>query len=166
MLYLKIGGGLMIVCCGILAGCYGADKLKQRLNFYEQYIRFLTQASAVINYTAADVRTLFEGMHGLPMIEPVLRMTLLRMEAGDDFSVAWKEAVRCFVRHKSDRCLLNYFGETFGTENCSGELAKLSLHRESAVRQHADLLEDYKTKRKLYRILGLFSGTLMALLLL
>ncbi len=166
MLYLKIGGGLLLAVCGVLAGCYGAGRLKTRLNFYEQYIRFLTQAASVIGYTAADVPTLFESIHGVPLMEPLLQLAVQRMEAGESFSEAWQAAVRRYVPHKSDRQLLCSFGETFGTDNCSGELAKLSLHRDTALRQQSDLWQDYKTKCKLYRLVGLFGGTLTAVLLL
>lgn len=166
MLYLKVGGGALLVICGMLAGCYGAEKLKHRIAFYEQYIRFLTQISSMIGYTAASVPTLFDSVQGLPLIEPLLQQTVHGLSAGEDFPTAWKAAVHRFVSDKTDRRLLNYFGETFGTDNCAGELAKLSLHRETAARQQSDLQEDYKTKHKLYRTLGLFGGTLLAILLL
>ncbi len=165
MLYLKIGGAFLLVVGGILAGSYRASKLKDRITFYEQYIRFLTQASSLIGYTAANVTTLFESIQGVPVIEPLLKTTMTHLSMGEDFPTAWQFAVQRFVTNQTDRRLLNYFGDTFGTENCAGELAKLSLHRETAARLQADLRQDYQTKHKLYRTLGLFGGTLLAILL-
>lgn len=166
MLYMKLSGGLLLVVCGTLAGLYCSQKLKGRLAFYEQYIRFLTQISSAIGYTAANVRTLFEGVQGLPLIDPLLKGTEAGLDRGEDFPTAWKKAVSRWVSDKNDRKLLYYFGATFGTDNCAGELAKLSLHRESAVSRQAELREEYHTKRRLYRVVGMFCGTLTAVLLL
>jgi len=166
MIWLKVGGGMLLIVCGTFAGLYCSEKLRRRVRFYEEYIAFLSQAESMIGYTAASVRELMEGIKGLPMMSPLFRKTLALLSDGKTLSESWKCAVQTYVEHPSDRETAAYFGNTFGTTNCSGELGKLKLQKETAQRKHAELLEEYRTKRRLYRIVGMFAGTLTAVILL
>ena len=166
MLCLRLGGGFLLIICGTFAGIYCSEKLGRRIRLFEEYIHFLTQAEAMIGHTAASVREIFGNIRGLPMIKPIIKKTLTELDGGADLADAWSKAVKGVIGEKEDRELINYFGQTFGTTDCSGEMGKLALHKETAERKHTELLEEYRTKRRLYRILGMFGGTLTAVILL
>lgn len=161
----KIAGGLLLVICGTLAGLYAAGKFKDRVRLYEQYLIFLNQVKTALGYTAPDVRELLEMESDVPLLSPVIHDTAALLDDGCNFSDAWQSAVELHVRDRSDRELLRRFGESFGTSNVSGEIGKLSLLME-LVRERLDAMkEELKTKRRLYRIVGMFGGVLSAVLL-
>lgn len=141
------------------------ERLKARASFMGQYVRFLTQAQAIIGYTAAEADELFSSVRGVPMLRPVLEGTKREMKKGEKLDTAWKRSVDSNVYSSEDRKLLYYFGETFGTSNVEGELSKLALHRDSAERMYSEYLEEVRVKKKLYKTVGFFCGALAAALL-
>lgn len=162
----KITGGIMLVVCGALAGLYAAGRFRDRVKLCEQYLIFLNRAKTALGYTAPGVRELLEPDIDAPQLSPVMRDAAELMDDGMEFRDAWISAVGINVQDSSDRELICRFGESFGTSNISGELNKLSLHME-LVKEHLDMMkEELKTKRKLYRIVGMFGGVLTAVLLL
>ena len=161
---LKITGVVLVVLSGTMIGILLSDRLKTRVRLYEQMIGFLTQAQASIGYTAASAETLLQTVRGLPLLEPILRDSLQGLEEGKPLETAWCEAVRRCVSHPADRELFCRFGESFGTTDTEGELAKL-LQKELVTRQYTVLQEELKSKRRLYRILGSFGGILTAVIL-
>ncbi len=76
------------------------------------------------------------------------------------------EICRCQKHNNDDRKLLLYFGAVFGTSDISGELAKISLQKENSQRRLGELKEDLKTKKRLYRTVGMFCGVLAAVVML
>lgn len=162
---IRITGGLFLVLSGGLAGVFLCEKLKARANFMGQYVRFLSQAQAVIGYTASSAEEVFRSAGGVPLLRPLLDGAVRLLDDGEELSTAWKRSVDNNVRNRQDRQLLYYFGETFGTSNIEGELSKLSLQRENAERVYNEYLEEVKTKKKLYKTVGLFCGALVAALL-
>lgn len=163
---LKFAGGLLLSVCGILTGIYLGEKLKTRTLFYEQYIRFLTQAQTMIGYTASSIRTVLEETKELPLMKPVITDTLAGLDNGKSFEQAWKYAVVKNIHNNDDRKLLLYFGAVFGTSDISGELAKISLQKENSQHRLGELKEDLKTKKRLYRTVGMFCGVLAAVVML
>lgn len=166
MFVLKIAGGLLLSICGMTAGMYFGEKLKTRVLFWEQYIRFLTQAQTMIGYTASDIRTVLEEARELPLVRPIIKDTLRGLDSGQCFESAWKAAADKNIHDSNDRKQLYYFGAVFGTSNIEGELAKIGLQKENSQRRLDELKEALKTKKRLYRTLGTFCGVLLAVVLL
>ncbi len=166
MLYLKIGGGALLILCGTLTGIYCSEGIGKRQRLYEEYIRFLVQVQSIVGYTAASVADILTGVSGFELIKPLLSGTAEQLKQGKDFALAWKQSVFAHIDRQEDREFFVRFGSSFGTSNCSGELNKLALYRESAERKYKELTEEYRTKRRLYRMVGMFSGAMAAVLML
>ena len=162
----KVMGGLLLVVCGTLGGLYASGSFQNRVNLLEQYLKFLRQAKSMIGYTAADIREVLSLPASLPLLRPVLEDCLHLLEGGCELGAAWRGGVDLHVQRQSDRELLYSFGDSFGTSDVSGELNKLSLHGELVEQQLSALREELKTKRRIYRIIGMFSGVLTAVILL
>ena len=162
---IKLTGCLLIVVFTPAAGIFCSEKFRLRTVFYEQYLLFLTNAGTFISYTAASIGELLSMNISAPMIEPILKEAKHSLENGSEFSCAWRKAVDGNVSCKEDRELLYGFGDNFGTSDVEGELSKLGLHKELAERRLNELRDELKTKRKLYRVMGMFAGVLTAVVI-
>lgn len=163
---IRILGGLLLVVSGTLCGLYASGSFQNRVRLLEQYLLFLRQTQTMIGYTAADIREVLSLPASLPLLRPVLNDCLHLMDGGCELESAWRGAVDLHVERPGDRELLYCFGDSFGTSNVSGELNKLSLHCELVEQRLLPLREELKTKRRLYRMIGMFSGVLTAVVLL
>ena len=161
----KLFGGLLLVVCGTLAGLYASGKLRDRVKLLEQYAMFLNQAQSEIGYTASGIRELLTMPGTMPLLRPVFKDCLRLLNGGCQLENAWRTAVEVHIPDKNDRELLCYFGDHFGSSNISGELNKLSLHSELVWQRLDRLREEMKTKRRLYRVVGMFGGVVAAVLL-
>lgn len=162
---LKLTGCLLIVVCTTAAGIFCSEKFRLRVLFYEQYLLFLTNAGTFISYTAADIGELLSMDISATIIEPILKAAKHSLKNGSELSDAWRKAVDGNVSCKEDRELLYGFGDNFGTSDVKGELSKLGLHRELTERRLNELRDELKTKKKLYRVLGMFAGVLTAVVI-
>ena len=166
MLFLKLTGGIMIVICGTLVGLYASLRLKKRVEMFEQYAGFLTQAEAVISYTAVSAEELLAEMKCGEQISPICKEASRELCAGSPPEKAWRRAVDMNIANGGDREILYGFGDDFGTSDVNGELKKLALHKELILQHLSALKSELNTKRRLYRVLGMFGGTMAALMLL
>ncbi len=165
MILIRIMGGAFLVVSGALAGIFLCERLRARADFMGQYAQFLSQAQAVIGYTASSAGELFRSAGGVPLLKPMLDNAVELMNGGMDLKEAWRVSVDSYVKNGRDRQLLYYFGETFGTSNIEGELSKLALQRENAEKLYGEYLEEVRSKKKLYRTVGMFCGAMAAALL-
>ncbi len=144
---------------------YVSSRKKDRVEWYRQYIRFLTQAKGMIGYTAASAEEMLEHTGGVPLLEPLVRSALLSMREGRSFEESWNGAAVLTVGNQEDRELLCTFGRSFGTGDVSAELSKLSLHLENVRQAYDRLSEEYRASRRVCRTVGTFCGVLAAVLL-
>ena len=66
---------------------------------------------------------------------------------------------------KSDKELLEYFGNTFGVSDREGELSKIKLHEELIRERWENLKNEMYAKCRVYRIVGMFCGVMTAVLI-
>lgn len=167
--FIKFFGGILIVVSGTFGGIYCSKRLKNRLDFLEQYIIFLTQAHTMINFGAMSVKEILLGIKSVPLVEPLLKDTANALENGLCIENAWKSSVdthtKKFGFQKSDTEMLYFFGNTFGVSDISGELTKIKLHTELVSNRADTLRQEFVSKQKIYRISGMFGGVLTAILL-
>ncbi len=166
---LKLAGGILIVICGTFSGIYVSLWLKRKVEFWEQYLIFLVQAQTMIGYGAMSVREILSGVKGVALVEPVLKETQYFLEHGMRLEQAWRKAVERQMKalrfSQSDREVLYTFGELFGVTDVKGELAKIQIHSE-LVRERARVLkEEFASKSRIYRIVGMFCGVLTAVMI-
>ena len=162
---IRLAGGVFIALCGLLAGQTASERLRSRTELIGEFVSFLTQVQCVIGYTANEACSLLENISGLRRMDPVIREALRLLNSGGSFEDAWKAAVGRCVSCREDRELMLAFGNSFGTSNISGELSKTGLLKERASRYHSELIEEYRTKRRLYRTTGTFFGVMAAVVM-
>lgn len=162
---IKLTGGILLVVCGTLCGLYAGDKLKARLCFFEDYLSFLVRVKSGIRYTASDLNEILSLETQNVTLKGMLDRARGGIKGGEAPERAWRYAVDNAVAKKEDRSLLYCFGDNYGALDADGELNRLTLHEE-LVRQHCSgLYEECKTKRRLYRVVGMFGGVLTAVIL-
>ena len=166
---LKFVGGIFIVVCGTLGGIYFSLRLKKKAEFFEQYIMFLTQVQTMISYGGMSVREILREIRNIPLAEPILYDTEKYMDNGEAIETAWKKAVgenkKQLHLEKSDKELLEYFGNTFGVSDREGELSKIKLHEELIRERWENLKNEMYAKCRVYRIVGMFCGVMTAVLI-
>ncbi len=167
--FLKFCGGLVVVISGTLCGIYASKSLEKKVRFLEQYIMFLTQAKTMINYSAVSVTQILSSANSIPLVEPMLKRCLEGLSNGNNLSSAWHNAVDFSYCNrlctKEERTMLYSFGDTFGSSNIEGEITKTELHIELANDRLEKLKQEFASKCKLYRIVGMFSGIMITLVI-
>lgn len=92
------------------------------------------------------------------------------MESGASFFEAWQNALMQLPHSmglsKEDIRLLTDFGQGLGTTDVEGQLAHCELYKTMFSSRLKQAREEKEKKVKLYRMLGLFSGVAVSLLIL
>lgn len=166
---LKLMGGLLIICCGTAAGMFLSKKNKDKTVFLQQYISFLTQAKAMIEFSGADIMEIMSGVHNVPMFTYLIDDVTDRMKSGEDITSAWKSSLKEAAQRneidKEDIPLYSDFCEGFGELGADEESAKLQLQITAASARLEQLQKDGIIKQRLYRTVGTFCGVLAAVVL-
>ena len=87
------------------------------------------------------------------------------VDAKLDLPMAWKLACERYFAHSADKALALEFMRDFGKTDISGLVSYLVLFESKTERQLRKAEESMQQKSKLYIVLGFFSGTAAALLL-
>lgn len=166
---LKFWGGTMIIICGALSGIYLSDKLKNRAKFMEEYIIFLTQAKAMIRYGNFEIQKILSEVSQNSLFSDMLQECQMYLSGGENFSSSWKNACQNYAEKglmtKEDIPLYQNFGESFGNLGSEEEENQIQLYIELADHRLSRLREELLTKRRLYRVIGTFSGVMAAVIL-
>ncbi len=169
MLIVKFIGGILVIMCGTMCGVYVSRIAVKRVKFWEEYLFFLTSTKVRIAYAAVPAAELLIGEDIRPMLCPILRGAAEQLKAGIPFDRAWRQAFERkntgLMLNRCDREKINAFGNGFGTGDVDGEVQKLELHI-SLIRDHLDKLKaDLDAKRRISRIVGMFVGVVVTVLI-
>lgn len=166
---IKITGCILIISSGLFAGMYTAKNISQKTEFISQYIVFLTQAKAMIEFSGAGIREILMNVHSVPLLDNITGETLGRMDTGEDFTIAWTKSVKSSLERKEfeseDFPLLVSFGEGFGEMGIEEEVSKIKLHLSTASSRLENLKKDTMIRQRLYRTVGTFCGVLAAVIM-
>lgn len=166
---LKFIGGTMIVVCGALCGLHLSEKINRKTKFMEQYVIFLAQVKAMISYSGEDIGHIISDVGGVPMLREMLEECLSYMSGGEDFSSAWRfsaeNALERGLIFREDMRLFKGFGDSFGSMGAEQESDKTELYKELAENRLEQLRNELSVKRRLYRVIGTFSGVMLAVIL-
>ena len=169
MTMLKITGALMIILTGIFAGIYAGAVKRRKAEFIRQYIIFLTRAETMISYSSSSISTILDNICLEGSMEEVLKVFRKGLDEGNNINSAWKNAL-IYARQKNlideqDMELLQMFSKDFGTCAAEEEKGKIVVCRSLAQQRLDEMLPETKEKVKLYRIIGTFSGALLAVMI-
>lgn len=140
-----------------------------RASFFEQLVGFLTELQTQIRYSGEPLSTLLRGTAG-KILEPLLTACAGAMEEGTPFFDAWQKGLleipKSMGLTKEDLRLLTDFGQGLGTTDLEGQLSHCELYKAMFSSRLKQAREERTKKVKLYRMLGLFSGIAVSLLIL
>lgn len=157
-----------MVLCGAGAGYLQSHKLSLRVRFLEQYLQFLNYLQTQIRFSSSTTVQLIEAYTHKQDKLAFLSDCAELAERGDSFPQAWKTAVNQIPStlglKQEDQELLLDFGQNFGTSDVEGQLSYCSLQFSMAQGLLEDAKGEKQKKQRLYMMLGVTSGTSLALL--
>lgn len=165
-LVLKIIGMVLIVFSGFTVGNYFSHNLYARRDFLNKLIVYLSNLSINIRYNSANifsVSTLSADASNLECFK------FENIASNISFTEQWKNKINTLPKSHSlvpaDTKLLNEFGFELGKTDIEGQLKHIEMYKLIFEKQLNDAEKDIKQKSKLYRTIGLFAGTTIALMI-
>lgn len=154
---MKTMAALLLIACGLGAGLFEAMRLRARERELRVFADALAALKSAAAYTSGDLYALLE----LCEDNDFLRLVRRDMEPYD----AWTQASRMFFTRQADRALADAFLRGFGKTDLEGQLAYMQLFETRTSEALEVARQDVRLKCRLYTMLGLFSGTVLALIL-
>jgi len=122
----------------------------------------------MLRYKSATVYEILEGLAENERFSELtfIKAALKNAEPLTPFGETWEAAVNsspCSALLKSDLRLLKAIGKNLGKSDCEGQLSILCLEKEELRILTESAENDYSSKAKLYRMLGLLSGAFIVI---
>ena len=166
---LRILSVTVIIISGALIGLSASQRVIMRASFFEQAVGFLTDLQTQMRFCGDSLPVLLRTGSG-KLLQPLLEVCAQGMESGASFFEAWQNALMQLPHSmglsKEDIRLLTDFGQGVGTTAVEGQLAHCELYKTMFSSRLKQAREEKEKKVKLYRMLGLFSGVAVSLLIL
>lgn len=160
----KYIGLVMIVICCFGAGYYFSLRLKSRYEFLSSFKDFLSALEINMRYKNTEIFSLIK------ISSPDLIKSVFKEKNDSDFQLYWSNCVaeipKSYALKEEDYNLLYEFGKLLGTTDTDGQINHINLYQELINTNIDNSLSELKSKSKLFKLLGLFSGLTIALLLL
>lgn len=161
---LKYIGIILIVLCCFFAGYYFSLRLKLRRDFLVSFQDFLSTLETNIRYNSGEI---------IPLVKSCSPDFISKIFARDNcstFSSYWTDCIenipKSYALKKDDYNLLYEFGRMLGTTDIEGQINHINLYKE-LIKSNLDNSDlELNQKSKLSKLLGLFAGLAVALLLL
>lgn len=157
---LKLLGAVLLSFSGLLTGFLYARRLKVRRDFLTQLEAFLCALSTAVRYRGEDIFTLVNSSGEL---------FHLTQKASASFVEEWRSQCRVLCRDfrltSRDMELLEGLGSGLGATDAQGQLKHIELYRALFKRQREAAYEEAAQKSKLYKVLGLFAGVSVSLVM-
>lgn len=160
--YLKLLGAVCVFLCSVFVGFSYSDRLSKRKIFLSGFIDFLTALESNIRYNSSEILTLIKSS-----ASPKLKL-LFDFDA-EDFNSFWQNFIdkipKSYGLKHEDINLLYDFGGKLGTTDVEGQLSHISLYKELFTISYNNSLEEYKTKSRLRKMLGIFLGLILTIMI-
>lgn len=160
--YLKLFGAVLLVCSTTFCGFMLSGKLKSRSKFLLAFQDFICTLETNIRYNSDDIIRIIEKSAINPMLSAFSNTKSL------DFSSYWKTAISSIPKNyglnNEDVAILNDFGKSLGTTDIEGQLNHIALYKDIFNQQLSKSKEEYREKSKLYKVLGFFTGSIIAIM--
>lgn len=164
----RVLGCLLIVISGSLGGIYFSSKLKSRVDFLKDFISFLKSLKIQLRYTSNDIFTILPMCTDSKILKPLFCKMADRFD-NNSLSEIWNnsftEITKTYGLNKSDINAITDFGLTLGKTDTEGQLSHIDLYTEIFTKAYENALSEQKTKSRLYKTMGFFLGTSIALMI-
>ncbi|MCH5300048.1 MAG: stage III sporulation protein AB [Ruminococcus sp.] len=165
----KILGCILFIISSSMAGFYFSERLKSRLNFLKEFISFLKSLQIQLRYCNGDILQILPLCSDSKTLEPFIKNLSDKNKEYSSFAEIWKDSViyisksNCLT--KSDINSMLEFGNILGTTDVAGQLNHIDLYIEIFNKAYENAREELKSKSKLYKTMGFFIGTTIALMI-
>lgn len=160
-LYPKIIGSFFVIGSCFLFGVYLSQKLKNRKDYLSSFIDFLTNLNTNVRYLSDDI---FSLIH-----KSSKEMLLFKDVNCCDLTIYWEDYLSSLPSNyglkKDDYSIIKSFGDMLGKTDIEGQINHISLHKELFAVQLKNAESEYISKSKLYKVLGLFFGVSIVLMI-
>ncbi len=154
----------MLVGAASGAGFMFSRRLYKRRDFLKSFVVFITSLATNIRYNSADIFTLVTSCGKTESLSH-----FVFDDCGIPFEAQWRDKVdnipKSYSLDKSDRQLLYEFGSQLGKTDIDGQLKHLELYKITFSKQLSVAESAITQKSKLYKTMGFFAGTALALMM-
>lgn len=160
----KCFGLILIVLCGFGVGYYLSRRLKIRYDFLTAFKDFLSTLEINLRFKNTEIFSLVKSS------APDMLKIFFKESRENNFQLYWSDCVsgvpKSFALKNDDISLISEFGKLLGTTDIDGQINHINLYKELIDKNINNSFEELKAKSKLYKLLGIFAGLTIALLLL
>lgn len=163
-LALKLIGCVLLIGAASASGVMLSRRLYRRRDFLKSFLVFISSLSTSIRYNCSDIFTLVASCAeygNLDCIAP--------KEGAGSFDSAWKDKIDNIPKNysltRSDKQLLCEFGAQLGKTDTDGQLKHLELYKIEFSNRLSLAENAINKKSKLYKVMGFFAGTALALMI-
>lgn len=164
---IKYIGAVLFVVCTTLAGQLFSHKLYTRQMFLQEFVTFLNTLETHIRYNNYEIKQLVTKCATSHFFQPIVKV--IENDSESPFISLWKEGVKALPRQngliKEDYYLILEFGDGLGTTDIEGQINHIDLYKSLFLKAVSNATAEVTSKSKLYKMLGFFAGTAVALLI-
>lgn len=165
---LKVIGGILIVVSCTAGGFFFASALRLRQEFLKDFLSFLHALKIRLRYSSSDILTLIPQCSESRLLRP-MALKMQQVTENTAFFILWKEWIASIPKNMgllpSDTKALTEFGSELGMTDVDGQLSHIDLYISVFEKNLASARENLNQKSKLYKSLGFFLGTSIALMI-
>ena len=151
MLLMKILGAVFLCITGTATGINALSRLKKRADALDWYYKAAAQIGSRIRGTAAELYDIISTLYGKNEYLSVSRPFKVNFK-GDFLSA-------------EDRQIISEFFSSLGSENIEAEVRRCEMYSNILRERYKSAKNEYTQKSKLYKMLGLFSGLAVAIII-
>ena len=151
MILVKLLGAVFLSITGFLSGKASVDKLKKRCDALSWHYKAIMKIGAYIGGTANELEDIIKSISGYGSF-----LTLT-----SPFSIN----VNTNYLKPSDVKLLSEFFASLGEGEIESEVARCKMYSDLIKELYESARRDYLDKSKLYKMLGLFAGLTIAIII-
>lgn len=165
---LKLIGIMLLICATGYTGMSMSTSLKERIKRLELIRKMLDEIATLIRYRALTVTEIINELVSNSSYGELIFLHKAKLEIAPEipFHCAWENAV------KKDGKLLNEeksqlisLGNFLGSSDIEGQISALTIYKDKFNMLIEKASENYASKGKLYRSLGVLSGVFVSILL-
>jgi len=167
MLFVKYLGCIMMIISTTAVGFFCSSTLNQRRIFLAEFLVFLNTLKTYIRFNSAEIHELVSSC----AVSDILFCfkEIPKPKNGESFYSLWGKAVKSIHKNigltKEDKKLLMDFGAELGSTDIEGQLNHIEMYYTLFQMACKDAVENVAKKSKLYKMLGLFSGMAVSLII-
>ena len=170
---IRLAGGLLVIASASLFGFRAADALEEEYRQMQDLRRIVYMLQGEIRYARSFLSEAFLAI-AQDQEEPYkswLRCLQEKMDMREEGSLPWlwEETARAHLGKlalkEGEKRRLYALGHYLGTADVKMQVSHLQMYAEHLEARMEDMQQTMQTQKKLYRVLGMSGGILLAILL-